>query len=88
MGTIEAILIAATPSSPMLGVAEARLVAGRGIEGDRYFLGSGTFSPSPMKPDFEITLIEAEAVEAYAAESGHPFSPHDARRNLVTRGSD
>lgn len=61
---------------------------GRGLEGDRYFAGSGTFSPHPQKPDFEVTLIEWEKIEAFAAESGLPFTAERARRNLVTEGVD
>jgi MOSC domain-containing protein YiiM len=63
-----------------------RAVAGRGLEGDRYFLGSGTFSPHPQKPDYELTLIESEAIEAFAHESGLPFTANHARRNIVTEG--
>lgn len=61
---------------------------GRGLEGDRYFSGVGTFSPHPQKPDFEITLIQKEKIDAFAAESGLPFSGRSARRNLVTEGVD
>ncbi|MCG6204714.1 MOSC domain-containing protein [Rhodopseudomonas sp. HC1] len=69
---------------------EARLVPGKGIEGDRYFLGTGTYSP---KPDIrEVTLIEIEAIEALASndpplQSGPiKLDPIDHRRNLTTRG--
>jgi MOSC domain-containing protein YiiM len=54
--------------------------------GDRYFLGLGTFSPQPQKPDFEITLIEQENVDGFAAESGLAFMARHARRNVVTKG--
>ena len=67
---------------------EVRAVPGRGLEGDRYFAGLGTFSPHPQKPDFEVTLIEREKVEAFAAETGLPFATERARRNLVTEGVD
>ena len=63
-----------------------RAVPGKGLEGDRYFHGVGTFSPQPQKPDFELTFIELENVEAFAAESGLAFSAADARRNVVTKG--
>ena len=65
---------------------EVRAVPGKGLEGDRYFLGGGTFSPQPQKPDFELTLIEQERIEAFAKESGRPFNALHARRNLVTEG--
>ena len=66
--------------------AEVRAVPGKGLEGDRYFTGTGTFSPALHKPDFEITLIEQEQIEAFAKESGLPFNSLSARRNIVTKG--
>ncbi len=82
------ILVADSPASPAASLQAACAVPGRGIEGDRYFNGAGTFSPHPQKPDFEITLIQREHVEAFAAASGIAFVPRDARRNLVTVGVD
>lgn len=82
------ILTASSPASPMTAQAAARAVPGLGLEGDRYFDGTGTFSPDPRKPDFELTLIEKEKIEAFARESGLPFTAADARRNLVTEGVD
>jgi MOSC domain-containing protein YiiM len=82
------ILIAASATSAMHSVMAARAVPGRGLEGDRYFLGIGTFSPTPPKPDFEITLIEREKIDAFARLSGLPFTAEQARRNLVTVGVD
>jgi len=72
----------------MTSRAEVRAVPGKGIEGDRYFSGVGTFSPHPQKPDFEITLVEGEKIDAFARASGLPFTAFHARRNLVTEGVD
>jgi len=65
-----------------------RAVPGRGLQGDRYFSGVGTFSPSPQKPDFEVTLIQREHIDAFASSSGIAFTARDSRRNLVTVGVD
>ena len=65
---------------------EVKAVPGRGLEGDRYFSGSGTFSPTPQKPDFEITLIELEQIETFAKAHSLPFTALHARRNIVTSG--
>jgi len=68
----------------------ATLVARRGIEGDRYFLGTGTYSPLPAMR--EITLIEAEVLDALARndpplqEGPILLRPQDHRRNLTVRG--
>ena len=89
-GTLLAIHIAPAASYEMEELAEAHCVAGRGIEGDRYFLGTGTYSP---KPDTrEVTLIEQEALDALARNDpplqGGPvhLAPVDHRRNLTVRG--
>ncbi len=82
------ILIAASPTSPAVSLERVRAVPGRGLEGDRYFNGVGTFSPQPQKPDFEITLIQHEHLAAFSSGSGLPFTARDARRNLVTSGVD
>src|SRR6266404_9211791 len=88
MPSVNQILIAETPASPMANRSAVRAVPGRGLEGDRYFIGVGTFSPNPQKPDFEITLIEQEKVEEFARDSGLPFTASHARRNIVTVGVD
>ncbi|MGV3754352.1 MAG: MOSC domain-containing protein [Verrucomicrobiota bacterium] len=82
------ILIATSPTDPMVPQTSVRAIPGRGLVGDRYFLGTGTFSPQPQKPDFEITLIQQEHIAAFAARSGLPFTAREARRNLVTTGID
>ena len=69
-GTVEFIYIASGAAAPTHTVNEVRAIPGAGLEGDRYAAGSGTFS-KPL-PDRELTLIEAEAIEAPAAESRHP----------------
>lgn len=82
-GSVASIHLASKAMEPMREVEEVRAVPGRGLEGDRYFRALGTFSDSP---DTELTLIEAEAVEALAAEHGLILDPGEARRNVVTRG--
>jgi len=84
--TLLEILIAPSPASAMESRASVRAFPGRGLDGDRYLLGTGTFAKSPPRPDHELTLIESEAIEAFARESGIAFTTMDARRNLVTRG--
>lgn len=83
-GTVISINIAPDASAPMQSINEARAVPGRGLEGDRYFDHKGTFS-KPL-PDRELTLIEAEAIEAMKRELDVDFGLSDSRRNVVTRG--
>ena len=63
-GTVVSIHIAPAASAAMQSLAEVRAVPGRGLEGDRYFAGLGTFSASPSVGGRDITLIEIESVEA------------------------
>jgi MOSC domain-containing protein YiiM len=65
---------------------EVRAVPGKGLEGDRYFASAGTFSPESPKPDYELTFIEEEKIQAFAHEFSLPFTSHHARRNIVTAG--
>jgi hypothetical protein len=88
MGRVTLILLSPSPASPMQAVGEAHAVPGRGLEGDRYYEGCGTFSPEAQKPDYELTLIETEKIEDFARESGLPFTASEARRNIVTSRVD
>lgn len=62
-----------------------RLVAGCGVDGDRYATGRGHWSYEPRYVS-EITFVEAEALARVAAELGVPFPAHESRRNVVTEG--
>jgi MOSC domain-containing protein YiiM len=60
--------------------------AGKGIVGDRYYSETGkNRSNYKGQPDWEITLVEAEAIEEFNANTGNQFHESDLRRNLVTR---
>jgi MOSC domain-containing protein YiiM len=85
MGSVEGIYIASEAEAPTYGVESIRAVAGRGLEGDRHFLGVGTYS-DVHEPGRDITLIEAEAIERLASEHGIQLGPGESRRNVVTRG--
>ena len=84
-GVVEALLLAPDAEVPLVRVEEAEAVAGRGLTGDRYAAGRGTFSGRGRGG--ELTLIEAEALEALAA-TGITVGWEQARRNVVTRGID
>ena len=83
-GRVESIHIASAAKSPMQEVAEVLAVPGVGLDGDRYARRQGTFFKP--EPDFELTLIEAEAVETAQREHGLQLTPGESRRNVVTRG--
>ena len=83
-GKVESIFIAKAAKAPMESVTVVKAIPGRGLEGDRYFLKQGTFFKPD--PDFELTLIESEALEAMKNEYQIELLPGESRRNLVTRG--
>jgi MOSC domain-containing protein YiiM len=85
-GHIDAIAIAPAAEAPMVRVDAAVARAHRGLEGDRYFDQRGTFS-NPNGVGYDLTLIEAEALETLELASG-PLAPEQPRRNLITRGID
>lgn len=84
-GIVEGVYLSGAAEELPHAVASAVAVPGRGLEGDRYFLGTGTFF-QPGKTGQDITLVEAEALEALARETGIELGPDAARRNVVTRG--
>jgi MOSC domain-containing protein YiiM len=91
-GTLEAIFIGPTKAGPLQRVETAEAIAGAGLMGDRYQAGNGTFSRDATKPpnkhypaDRQITLIEAEALEAAARDYEMTIDPAQSRRNLLVR---
>ena len=84
-GTVESIHIAPAAGAPMLPVSQVRAVAGVGLEGDRYAAGTGHYS-GDAKVDRDLTLIEAEEIEALADRAGIVLAAGETRRNVTTRG--
>jgi MOSC domain-containing protein YiiM len=80
-GTVEGIYLSDKAKRLPVAVDSARVVAGRGLEGDRYFVGKGSFSHW-RGTGRALTLVEAEALE----DVGLGFDA--SRRNVVTRGVD
>jgi MOSC domain-containing protein YiiM len=84
VGVIELIALAAGAEGPMKAVSAAEAIEGRGLLGDRYERQAGTFS-NPRGSGYDLTLVEAEALEELSAK-GVELSPIEARRNIVVRG--
>ena len=78
-GVVACLLVAAEAEAPLQAVESVVAIAGRGLEGDRYAAGRGTFS-GPGR-GYELTLVEAEALDDLEI----PWER--ARRNVVTRGT-
>jgi hypothetical protein len=87
-GSVVALAVAPAAEAPMRLVDSAQVRAGRGLDGDRYFTGEGTFSPrAGRRPGYDLTLIAAEVLDDLAAE-GHDVDFSRTRRNVLTRGID
>jgi hypothetical protein len=78
VGTVMGILVAPQAEAPLRRVDSVAALPGRGLEGDRYAEGRGTFS-APGR-GYEVTFVEAEVLDAI------DLSWEDARRNIVTTG--
>jgi len=81
-GNLMHIHIADEGRAPMQALDRANLVAGQGIEGDRYATGRGHYSAFPDVR--EVTLIEIETLEALARDDDIELSVDEHRRNLTT----
>jgi len=56
-------------------------LADGGLDGDRYA------DPANRRgPDYQVTLIESENIEAFSKMIDVPFTPDMPRRNIVTQG--
>jgi MOSC domain-containing protein YiiM len=84
-GKVVSIHIATVAAAPMQSVSAVTAIAGRGLEGDRYFNLTGTYSNHPGSGR-HVTLIESEAIDALAREYDIQLPPGLARRNILTHG--
>ncbi|MFL6094752.1 MAG: MOSC domain-containing protein [Blastococcus sp.] len=87
-GIVEGLAVAPAAEVPMRLLETARARAGRGLEGDRYAVGAGTFSPrADRRPGYDLTLMAAEVLEEMAG-AGSVLDFAGTRRNVLTRGID
>ncbi len=82
-GQVEAIFVAAERGELPAPVDRVRALAGRGLEGNRYYWEDGDAPPGRG-----ITLIAAEAMDAVAQDGDVSIEPAATRRNVLTRGID
>ncbi len=82
-GRVVAIHVAPEQSAPVEERDWVYAVAGRGLEGDRYFDDEGTFRE---RDGSDLTLIEREALDGVEREYGIALEPGVHRRNITTRG--
>lgn len=76
-----------TPRSflPMRSFDQLTLIAGVGVEGDRYAQATGYYSDRPEEGR-QVTLFEQETLEALKRDHAVLLHPEDHRRNITTYG--
>lgn len=79
VGVVEALVIAPDAEAPSVSIEEAIALPERGLDGDRYAAGAGTFASG--RPGSALTLVDADVLDALGRDVDH-------RRNVVVRGSD
>jgi hypothetical protein len=79
---IDGIYVSPVKTELPVAVEEVLAIAGRGLEGDRYYHGIGTYSDYPDRRGRNLTLIEADALDRAGIDAAA------ARRNLVVTGVD
>lgn len=87
MGSVHRIYIAAQAKAPMLSVPNVQCEANKGIAGDRYHAGCGSFNRPQCDPAVrQVSLMASEAVSLCNRRLGTAFDAGVFRRNIVTEG--
>ncbi len=81
IGRVEGIFVGPERTLPA-PVERVRALAGKGLEGNRYFWDG------EAPPGRALTLIAAEALEGLEADTGIRLNAAESRRNVLTRGID
>jgi MOSC domain-containing protein YiiM len=81
MSTVVHIFVASKRGAPMSAQQFVEALAEAGLTGDRY-----SEKKNRRSPDYQVTFIELENIEAFTQASGLPLTPDMPRRNIVTSG--
>lgn len=87
--TLHAIIIGEKAKEPLHYVQQVTAVAGKGLEGDRYFYKQGTFNKPQLSQDVrEISILPYEALEECNTRLNSSLDFLDLRRNLIIKDFD
>jgi MOSC domain-containing protein YiiM len=81
MATVVHIFVAPIRGAEMSAQQSVEALAEHGLVGDRY-----SEAKNRRSPDYQITFIELENIEAFTLTTGLPLAPGMPRRNIVTSG--
>jgi MOSC domain-containing protein YiiM len=92
MGRVVSLFVSPGIGQPMNACAKVQALAGRGLQGDRYATGQGSYSRAKRQVIRHVSIIEREAIQAANEELARrglvPFEPDETRRNIVVEGTD
>jgi MOSC domain-containing protein YiiM len=84
-GSVLSIQIAPNGTDKLMNIQQVNAIEGMGLEGDRYYNRSGTYS-NKHDESREATFIESEALDALAKDYNIDLDGTESRRNISTRG--
>lgn len=85
-GTVEGLHVVPRSFLPMRDAERLTLIEGVGIRGDRYSTESGFYSDRPEEGR-QVTLFEAETLDALLRDHRIVLAPSQHRRNVTTRNT-
>ena len=86
---LHAIVIGEKASAPLHYVERVKAVKGKGLEGDRYFYGQGTFNKPQLSQDVrEVSILPFESLAECNRRLECDLDFLDLRRNLVIKDFD
>jgi MOSC domain-containing protein YiiM len=87
--TLHAIIIGEKAKEPLHYVDNVHAVQGKGLEGDRYFYGQGTFNKPQLSQDVrEISILPYETLSECNSRLESTLDFLDLRRNLIIKDFD
>jgi hypothetical protein len=86
-GTVVSLHVALSADVPMTALLSARVVPGRGMVGDRYYLRRGRDAKYD-ELTCDVTLVEQETIDAMKQREPALDPGESARRNIVVRGCE
>src|SRR5882762_1562314 len=81
MSNVVHIFVASKRGAPMSAAQSVEALIDGGLTGDRY-----SEAKNRRSPDYQVTFIEMENIEAFVQATGLPLTADMPRRNIITRG--
>ncbi len=87
--TLHAIIIGEKAKEPLHYIQRVQAVKGKGLEGDRYFYGKGTFNKPQLSQDVrEVSILPFESLAECNRRLESDLDFLDLRRNLIIKNFD